>query len=437
MCAHSGPSPLLLHGLLLTGAWAGLAFLDPLRAHPLGALALYALAFAVYVMALRRMPREAGRWPLWGLLAVALACRLLALPATPSDDVARYLWEARVLAAGENPYLLAPDDPQLAALAATSPEHAGINHPDWPAIYPPVAQLWQALVVAIHPSALALKISFLLVEVGLVVLLLGILRRRGLPDHRIALYAWNPLAILATASEGHHDVLSATLLLAALSARDLRRPLRAGALFALAVLSKGLAVVCAPVFLWRRDDRDPLRARAASWVSAGLVGIALCAPVFAIGGGLLGSFTRFGTELHWNDSAHALAALWLPPRGARALMAAIGLGVVFILWRRDRRDALEAGPVLLGTLLLLLPTLHPWYLVVLLPSLCLTRWWGWIAFTGSVMLTWIPFLEINRTGHWVEWPWLKVPEYAPLAVWLLACAWLARPSAAPRASPPN
>jgi hypothetical protein len=140
-------------------------------------------------------------------------------------------------------------------------------------------------------------------------------------------------------------------------------------------------------------------------------------------GGLLHALGRFGAEMHTNDSVHALASFLLPSRASRIAMLVAWALVALAVLRRGDDDPIHASAVLLGTLLLVLPTVHPWYLVILLPFLCFFPWWGWIALSGTVALTWLPQLEIQRTGQWVEWPLIKVLEYAPLFAWLALLAW--------------
>src|SRR5258708_5378089 len=73
--------------------------------------------------------------------AVAIALRLVALPLAPGDDFWRYQWEGKIQHAGFNPYVNAPDDPQLEAVRAEFPAWHKINHRDFRAIYPPGAEL--------------------------------------------------------------------------------------------------------------------------------------------------------------------------------------------------------------------------------------------------------------------------------------------------------
>ncbi|PYL09168.1 MAG: hypothetical protein DME34_03155, partial [Verrucomicrobia bacterium] len=73
--------------------------------------------------------------------AVAIALRVIALPLAPSDDLWRYEWEGKIERAGFNPYLIAPDDPNLDALRRSFPESSKINHPTVRTSYAPGAEI--------------------------------------------------------------------------------------------------------------------------------------------------------------------------------------------------------------------------------------------------------------------------------------------------------
>src|SRR5262249_58320109 len=97
---------------------------------PLGIYFLFAASFegfvavalaqgAAYALAVWLVLRHGlGRAALAVVFSVAVVARAIALPAPPilSTDVARYVWDGRVQAAGVNPYRYVPADPQLAGL---------------------------------------------------------------------------------------------------------------------------------------------------------------------------------------------------------------------------------------------------------------------------------------------------------------------------------
>ncbi len=92
-----------------------------------------ALAWAVHVLGRGGAPRAAGLL----LVAALLRLTLLPLPPTLSDDLLRYVWDGRVVAAGQNPYRWAPEAPELSSLRD---EHwRRMPHKAVPTVYPPVA----------------------------------------------------------------------------------------------------------------------------------------------------------------------------------------------------------------------------------------------------------------------------------------------------------
>ena len=103
------------------------------------------------------------------ILVLGIICRIALLPVLPCDDIYRYVWEGKLWLNGLNPYHLAPIDDSL--IPFRDPNWHKINHPDFPAIYPPLSQLWFAFTVALGkviPISLLMlfKINFALLEVA-------------------------------------------------------------------------------------------------------------------------------------------------------------------------------------------------------------------------------------------------------------------------------
>ncbi len=143
----------IVPGLVLTGLVVYLSTLGGLTTAIPRFLLVFGLMFSVYVfsvvMILRRNLR--GRWLVGYIFLVAVVCRVILLGAAPtlSTDIYRYLWEGRVIAAGHNPFGLAPSAPELEFLRDDN--YTKINHPHLETIYPPFAQavffvgVWQPL----------------------------------------------------------------------------------------------------------------------------------------------------------------------------------------------------------------------------------------------------------------------------------------------------
>src|SRR5262249_54182755 len=168
-------------------------------------------------------------------LASAAVWHLLFLLKPPGldDDIHRYVWDGRVQRLGYNPYILVPSDPALAHLH--TPETRALNHPDLPSPYPAGAQLFFRAVTAIDESVFALKVAFVICDLAIVLVLLGILRSKGQPAHWVLAYAWHPLLATEVAGSGHVDIFGTLLLLISLAALWRRWRAVAAIAFGLAV----------------------------------------------------------------------------------------------------------------------------------------------------------------------------------------------------------
>ncbi len=97
------------------------------------------------------------------------------LPLEPGDDIWRYQWEGRVQNAGFNPYVLAPNDAQLAAVRAQFADWNQINHRDFSAIYPPGIELIFAGLSRFGASPLFYKLLFTAADLCAIAVLLRLI----------------------------------------------------------------------------------------------------------------------------------------------------------------------------------------------------------------------------------------------------------------------
>ena len=182
----------------------------------------FAVAFVLSLLAaaLVLSPRlgAIGRWGLPLILALALLPRLVLLTSTPalSDDLYRYIWDGKVIAAGIDPYRYAPDAPELAHLRDRLWEPVNQKAQHTP--YPPAAQAVFALTYRIAPDSIkAQQVVATLADLLVVGALLLLLARLGLPRERVLLYAWSPLPMLHFAHSAHNDALMIAPLVLALA----------------------------------------------------------------------------------------------------------------------------------------------------------------------------------------------------------------------------
>ena len=99
-----------------------------------------------------------------------------------------------------------------------------------------------------------------------------------------------------------------------------------------------------------------------------------------------------------------------------ALLAAV------LVWiaRTSRNDATglwRATALAAGAYILLVPTaMHPWYVLWVVPFLCVSPAWALLFFSGAVTLSYTQYLVEPESMPW--WAWLA--EYGPfyaLVVW--------------------
>jgi alpha-1,6-mannosyltransferase len=375
-------------------------------------------------------------WLFWGS---ALALRLAILPVSPGDDLWRYRWEGRIQLHGFNPYQLAPDSAALAGLR--DGDWAKINHRDFPAIYPPVAELVFAALAGSGAPVLGYKLFFGAIDLAGAAILRRLLIRRGSSADAAAGYAWNPLAVYVSAGAAHFDSLMVLPLLGAilwldsfLASPRAAKPVSwqfapaAGAsalLLGTAVAIKIVPAVLLPVWIlalgWRRALVALPICVAPVLVPAFYYGFPR-APVFT---GLRGFALNFRVNdaLWWLVDAVRRTNPAAQVNETEALVALLACGGLAVWFRHDwRRGVLWV----MGAALLLSPEFHAWYLVWLLP---LAAWRGspaqpWFVLSITIFGYFLLWDLNHRHGiPWLEPLWLRLfiylPPVAALAWWRL------------------
>ena len=363
---------------------------------PLMLAAAVCFAAAVILFAKAKPAREGVVF--W---SVAVGLRLVMLPCAPADDFWRFGWEGRLQLNGFNPYVLAPNSPEL--LALRDPTWSRINHPDSAAIYPPAAELFFALIACISTAPLFFKAIFIFADLLTVAILLRLLCGA---TSAAAWYAWNPAVIYAFAGGAHYDSLMLLFMTAALWALQRavsangQQPIWRWSIASCALLGVAIALKMIPVFLvpaWI----CALRTRMAALIVAAAIPLLLTLPF----GGLmtvlepLEAFTRvtrFNDLVWW-----AVEALTIPNPYQRnwpfTLVLCIAIVAIAIRFRSNwRRVALWS----LGLALVLSPVLHPWYVTWILPVACWCRAHVWSVLsvsTLSALLLW------ETTALWSAW----------------------------------
>lgn len=334
---------------------------------------------AVWLAGAALAPRVPGPRVLVLVVAAGALFRIVLVPTEPvlSDDVYRYLWDGRVMAAGIDPYAHAPAAQELRDLR----DHAVwplVNRPTERTIYPPLAQAlfagtWQAGLRT--PSAW--KALVVVVDVAATALIAVALGRSGRDPRRVVGYAWNPLPILAFGHAGHLDafvVLAAVLAVLAWQ-RDRVRGL--GLALGAAASLKLAPVLLLPAFLRPHlGSWSWSRAAAVAGAGVGVVALTYAAPL-AAGSQALGYLSEgYLDEEGYTAGDLALFAGVGVRGGAALLTGAVLLCLVALAALRSRREAAARAAWLFGAAVVLAAP-YPWY-ATLLTALAVAGGAGWI-----------------------------------------------------------
>lgn len=423
-------------------------------------------------------------------LALILICgfavgfRWLLLETTPwlTNDIYRYHWDAQVLDRGINPYSYAPQAPELSALQHTE-AYSKMDHRHVHTVYPPFLQAVFWLGLRLSPmlklaAATGIKTMFVLFDLAVIVVLGFALRQHGQRPELILLYAWHPLTIIEIAGSGHTDVAGAFLLIAALVLLAHQNYLLAALALAFGFLVKFITLLFLPFVLIAAYQRAGWRRTLVIAGSFAAVIIASYVPFLTASKELISGLLVYSGKWRFNDALFSLIfnplcamlpdwlVIWaIIPKGwvadAQTLTthridlallitkSTVAFIFVFIYWQIWRRAFAQLRQnqtpdwrwpflVILAAFLLLSPTVQPWYLLWLLPLLCvnidanrsplqqaaLAAMW---CLSATVFLSYHVLVDYLSAGVWRESGWIKFVEHAiPLAMGIWVYGWRRR-----------
>lgn len=380
------------------------------------------------------------------------------------NDIWRYIWDGYVWANRINPYLYPPNDGRLDSLAGEetalseesesadelgdddllldlkeSPDSSAnsvndfesipestrqvenaaidktaiwsdirdnVNHAEVTTIYPPLAQVVFQLSYFLAPGSVAMmKIVLVGCELIGILFLILTLRRLNLPEWSVILYAWNPLMIKVFAGSGHADAILVAAICA--TAYFLVRGSRVGiaGAFGLAILAKLSPVILLPFVFRRIGWKWSLFTIAV--VAAGYF------PFLDAGQNLFAGFLRFAREWEFNAGFFGLVQ-WLmsgmlidPSFAARQVSGIVLIGLIGFLTLKDDlsiESFLTFGALVIGSTIVLSPTVMPWYLSWVLPLAVLARQYVWFYFSFLVLAAFHVLIEVEEYAAvlWLE-----------------------------------
>jgi len=382
-------------------------------------------------------------WPPYVILAVALLLRLMFLFSPPqlSDDIYRYQWDGSNLLQGINPYAAAPS--QVKPPSSLSLIHSRINHPDYVTIYPPTAQVVFAGGATLGNAIIGIKGFLVMMDMVLCALLILLLKRLEMPAWWAILYAWNPLPVLEIAGSGHVDGAGLALMIGSfcplvITRRNdsANRPQSwpfffSGALLAGAGLVKLFPFLLTPVLFLLVPARRRLHFLAGFITTLA----ALILPFLPHLVNITDSLNAYARNWEFAGFVfNTLRTITGSGTYARLILLCcfllVYIAIILYLIKGIRHDespitrarrALQSCCAVAMALLLLTPTLHPWY------ALCLVVFLPFCPGPAGLVLGWVVFLAYQvqipyfMLGRWIENPQVTAAIFwAPVTAYLLS-----------------
>ena len=247
--------------------------------------------------------------------------------------------------------------------------------------------------------------------------LTALLRVYGFEANRLIVYAWNPLVIFEIAYSGHLEGITVFLMVAALLLYALQRKMPAVVMLALSSAIKLYPALLLAAIL-NRGERVKgillfgftfgllyLPYLAAGRKLSGFLPIYLKNPYESFNMGLKYLIMRLFPGLDY----YFLSQLFI------VALAAAGLIIFFKIKQNDQ--VLRCAFILTGLLMILMPaSLHPWYVILIVPFLAFYPSPAWLLFSGTVTLSYLKYV----TAQGIMPTWVLLAEYLPLFILLAA-----------------
>ena len=265
---------------------------------------------------------------------------------------------------------------------------------------------------AVAPGVTGFKLLVTIFDIAILFLLLFMVRRMKLPSRHALLYAMNPLVIIFISGQGHMDSMVVCLLLCALVLSGTGYRGLAYAAFACAVLAKPYALLLLPFFI---------RANGVRRLAFLFLPLALLAFYGKSMGNFFGTSVMFAHRFSYNGPLNAICAnvLGFDSVTSLCILSIVlfsGMGCIFFLTPSLVRAAGQA----LGLLLLCLPTVHPWYFLLMTPFIVFFRQWSWTSLHFTAIAPIFFFNQSVSSSFFHHGPLLMTIEYLPF---LLFAAW--------------
>ena len=365
-------------------------------------------------LVLKMTPTQTPRWLAGIIILLAIVFRLGLIAPDPvvlSKDMYRYIWDGRVQHNGINPYLYPPGAAELENMRDDR-IFPNINRKGYQTVYPAGAQVFfRIFYILAGDSVTGYKAIMVFFDILTLLVLAAWLQTRGFTLSRIIVYAWNPLVIWEIAYSGHLEGLTVFLMSAAFYLHAIRKKIPAIIMLALAAAIKVYPALLLAALLNRGD-------RVKGLVTFAAAILVLYLPFVGAGGKIAGflpvylnnPYESFNLGLKY-FLMHLIPGLGYYPLTFLFIIVLAVAGLVVFLKEKNDTEVMRYAYILTGWLMILMPaSLHPWYVILIIPFLVFYPGAAWLMFTCTVTLSYLKYVPPEGKMP----AWILLAEYLPL-----------------------
>ncbi|NQW26322.1 MAG: hypothetical protein HQ474_00300 [Flammeovirgaceae bacterium] len=356
------------------------------------------------------------------LLLLGVTARLILFWILPnlSDDFYRFLWDGQLIKNGISPYAILPTEAiELNLACCTTDALQLLNSPNYYSIYPPLNQFifWLSSIVSSPLGAIGLiRILLLFADLGALFL---INRLQPKSNHGRWLFL-NPLLIWEGVGNVHFEPFVIFFILFFLYQLSKSNLVAAGWGWGLAMATKLVPLIFIPTLLFKFGWKN-----GGILIITGLtVFMVSMAPLLQLlpQSGFLSSLALYFNYFEFNASIYYLIralGFWIKGYNIIGSLGPI-LGIFtaliissYVLWRSQTQDSLASLLLFSLTIYLLMSTtVHPWYLLTLLPLGLLSGYWFPVLWSMTACWSYFGYTAL---GYDMPVSWV-VAEYIILSV---------------------
>lgn len=393
---------------------------------------IFGILFALYFLLLKYKEQFTNlKW----LIALAVLFRIILLFQIPnlSDDYFRFIWDGRLLAHGNNPFLFLPSqiiNTDFSLQNNLSPElFNGLNSKIYYTCYPPVHQFIFGISALLAPdnipgSIILMRLFILLAESGIFILLIKLLKQLGMKENLFLMYAFNPLVIIELTGNLHFEAIMIFFLFLSIYLLIKEKLFLSAAAFSFAVGIKLLPLIFLPLLIRKLGWKNGILF---SGIAFGILAL-MFLPFLnqALINNFFSSINLYFQKFEFNASIYFLVR-WLgfQVMGYNIIAAAgivlSALTFLIIVYIAFSFKGVNSNSFLLlmlftiTTYFLFATTVHPWYLVTLIAVGIFTQYKFAIAWSALSILSYYAY----QTFPYKENFWLISIEYLVVAFYFI------------------